>query len=140
MKKKIISVISVALVAVVLVAALVACGPASNPDKALSALKDNGYTAAKDDTVVPAALTLLGVKGIDCVVSGTNVSDESVESVTIVYFTSSDAANEAWSTVRKYATEKNSSDNKGDPDTDFVINKSGKMIYYGTSAGVKAAR
>ena len=137
MKKKIISVISVALVAVVLVAALVACGPASNPDKALSALKDNGYTAAKDDTVVPAALTL---KGIDCVVSGTNVSDESVESVTIVYFTSSDAANEAWSTVRKYATEKNSSDNKGDPDTDFVINKSGKMIYYGTSAGVKAAR
>ena len=140
MKKKIISVISVALVAVVLVAALVACGPASNPDKALSALKDNGYTAAKDDTVVPAVLRGLGVKDIDCVVSGTNVSDESVESVTIVYFTSSDAANAAWSDVREYATKKNSSENNGDPDTDFVINKSGKMIYYGTSAGVKAAR
>lgn len=139
MKKKIFAVISVVLVAVVLVAALVACGPASDPEKALSALKDNGYKAAKDSTVVPTALALLGVKGIDCVVSGTSVNDESVETVTIVYFINSDAATDAWSKVKEYAEKQDKSD-KEKKESDFVVKKSGKMIYYGTSAGVKAAR
>ena len=133
--KKAFRILALSLVLVTLVAALASCGgPAKDPDDALAALKDNDYVAAEDKLIIPGALKLLGVDGIDSVVSGTATIDDKVEHVTIIYFEDKEAANEAWEKVEKYAT-----DNKKD-DSDWIVKKSGAMIYYGTSAGIKAAK
>ncbi len=135
--KKCAKIIALSLVAVLALAVLVACAPNSDPDKAVKALEKNGYTAAKDETIIPAALRLLGVKDIDCVISGTKTEDDKTETVTVIYFGSADAAKDAWDEVQKYAEDKKDDDEK---DSDWVCKQSGAMIYYGTKAGVKAAR
>lgn len=137
--KKFAKIAALALVVVMSLAMLVACAPNSNPDKALEALKKNGYTAAKDANVVPAALTLVGVKGVDTVISGTKSSgegdDAKVDHVTVIYFASADQAKTAWDKVKSYAEK-----DKDSKDSDWTITQSGKMIYYGTKAGIAAAR
>ena len=137
--KKFAKIAAIALVVVMSLAMLVACAPNSNPDKALEALKKNGYTAAKDANVVPAALTLVGVKGVDTVISGTKSSgegdDAKVDHVTVIYFASADQAKAAWDKVKSYAEKEEDS-----KDSDWTITQSGKMIYYGTKAGIAAAR
>ncbi len=137
--KKFAKIAALALVVVMSLAMLVACAPNSNPDKALEALKKNGYTAAKDANVVPAALTLVGVKGVDTVISGTKSSgegdDAKVDHVTVIYFASADQAKAAWDKVKSYAEKEEDS-----KDSDWTITQSGKMIYYGTKAGIAAAR
>lgn len=125
--KKFAKIMALMLVVAMGVAMLVACAPASNPEKALSALKENGYSAA---------LMVLGVKGVDCVVSGSNGTEGKEGHVTIVYFTSKDAADSAWESVQKYAK----SEDKESKDSDWEIKKSGKMIYWGDSNGIKSAR
>ena len=136
--KKFAKITAVALVVVMALAVLVACGPNSNPDKALESLKKNEYTAAKDTLLVPAALKLLGVNGIDTVISGTkSVKDgdkTKLESVTVIYFTDAKAAKDAWAKVEEYANKENK-----DKDPDWTVKQSGAMIYYGTKAGIKAA-
>ena len=136
--KKFAKITAVALVVVMVLAVLVACGPASDPQKAIDALKKHEYAAAKDSLVVPFALKALGVEGIDTVVSGTkSVKDgdkTKLETVTIVYFTDAKAAKEAWSKVEGYANQENK-----DKDSDWTVKQSGAMIYYGTSAAIKAA-
>ena len=82
--KKFAKIMALMLVVAMGVAMLVACAPASNPEKALSALKENGYSAAKDTRIIPAALMVLGVKGVDCVVSGSNGTEGKEGHVTIV--------------------------------------------------------
>ena len=134
--KKFAKITAVVLVAVLALAALVACGPASDPDKAVAALKKHEYAAAKD-TIIAGALKLVGVN-TEAVVKGTKTvkdGDKSkLETVTIVYFTDSAAAKNAWSKVEEYA--KKDKDN----DSDWTIKQSGAMIYWGTSAAIKAAR
>ena len=136
--KKFTKTMAVALVAVLALAALVACAPASDPDKAVAALKKHEYTAAKDSVLIPGALKLVGVKDIEVVVTGSktvkNDDGSKVESVTIVYFASSAAAKDAWSKVEEYAKK----DNK-DNSSDWTVKQSGAMIYWGTSAAIKAA-
>lgn len=127
--KKFAKIMALMLVVAMGVAMLVACAPASDPEKALSALKKNGYTAGKVNAII-------GVKGIDCVVSGSNGTEGKEGHVTIVYFTSKDAADSAWESVQKYAKEKDSESK----DSDWKIKKSGKMIYWGDSNGIKSAR
>lgn len=134
--KKFAKITALVLVLAMGVAMLVACAPASDPDKALSALKDNGYTAAKDTRILPATLLVLGVNGVDCVVSGTNGTEGKEGHVTIVYFTSKDAANSAWDSIKSYAED----NDKESKDSDWEIKKSGKMIYWGDSNGIKSAR
>lgn len=137
--KKFAKIAALALVVVMSLAMLVACAPNSNPDKAIEALKKNGYTAAKDANVVPAALTLVGVKGVDTVISGTKSSgegdDAKVDHVTVIYFASADQAKTAWDKVKSYAEK-----DKDSKESDWTITQSGKMIYYGTKAGIAAAR
>ncbi len=141
--KKSIKILSVMLLAALALSLLVACTPVPNADssKALENLKDNGYTAAQDTTIVPTALRLLGVNGISSVIKGsktvTTDDGNKYETVTIVYFTSNDAAKTAWETVKEYAEDKN--DDK-DEDSDWIVNISGSMIYYGTTAAIKAAK
>ena len=138
--KKFAKIAALVMVAVMSLALLVACAPNGDPDKAAAALKKNEYTGGKDSTVIPAALTLLGVKGVDCAVSGSKIVEDKDgnkkgESVTIVYFVNADSANSAWDKVKGYAEDKKDKD-----ESDWTIEKSGKMIYWGTKAGIKAAR
>lgn len=136
--KKFAKIMAVALVVVMTMALLVACGPASDPDKALAALKKHEYTAAKDALVVPIALKALGVKGVETVISGSkSVKDgdkTKVETVTVIYFTDAKAAKDAWSKVQEFANGENK-----DKDSDWTVKQSGAMIYYGTKAGINAA-
>ena len=134
--KKTLRLIALALVFVMSVAMLASCGaPNKDPDDAIAALEDNGYKAAKDNVIVPIALRALGVDGVKTVISGSAVIDEKFQTVTVIYFESKDDANDAWEKVQKYAD-----DEKDDKAEDWVCKKSGAMIYYGTSAGIKAAK
>ncbi len=128
--------IALSLVLVMSVLVLASCGgPNSDPDKALAALKENGYTAAESDTIAVAALTLAGIKNVQSVVSGSAKIDDKFETVTILYFADSDAADAVWEKAQEYAE-----DEKDDAeDSDWVCEKSGAMIYFGTKAAVKAA-
>ena len=136
--KKFTKVLAVMLVCVFALFAFAACAPNNDPDKALASLKEAGYTAAKDTQVVPGILAIAGVKGIDVVISGTKVEkledgSSKTQHVTVIYFLSADAANTAWDDVKEYAEDKK------EDESDFTVAKFGKMIYFGTSAGIKAA-
>ncbi|MBO5313437.1 MAG: hypothetical protein J6B29_05665 [Clostridia bacterium] len=136
--KKVLSIVCLLALTVCCLFTLVSCGgPNSDPDKALEALKENGVTwAGKDETIIPGALRFLGVKNINCVVTGTGEIEEEYAHITIIYFDSADDADEYWDEVEDYAEEKK--DDKAE-DSEWVCEKSGKMIYYGTKNAVKAA-
>ena len=137
--KKFAKVMAVVLVGVMALALLVACGPASDPDKAIASLEKNGYTAGKDSVIIPIALAGLKVKGVETVISGSKTvkdGDKSkLETVTVVYFTDSKAAKDAWEKVKGYAEDQKDKDS-----SDWTVKQSGAMIYWGTSAAIKAAR
>lgn len=137
MKKTLTRIVALALIAVMACLTLASCGgPAADPDKALEALKDNDYTAEKaDDALSTGALALLGIKGVECIVSGVN---EDGENITIFYFEDADDAKEAWDGFEDILEE--FADEEEMEDSDWVCKKSGKMIYYGTKAGAKAAK
>lgn len=137
MKKSIIKVLALVLVVVMSCTLLVACAPAKDPADAKAALEKNGYTATKIDNEGLAAIgfaifTAAGIEDLKSVVSGTN---DDGEHVTIFYFEDADAANDEWEDVQKYADGE-----KDDEESDWVLKKSGNMIYFGTKAGVKAAK
>ena len=142
MKKTITKVLALTLVAVMMCAILVSCdAPNADPEKALAALKDNGYTAEKIDNeglgaLAIAALSAAGISDVECVVSGTAKIDDKLEHVTIIYFEDADAAKAEWEDVQKYID----SSKKDGEESEWVIEKSGNMIYYGTKNGVKAAK
>ena len=139
--KKFIRILALSLVAVMLCASLASCGaPAKDAAKAEKALEDEGYTVVKDDKLTPVAFKALGYD-LDCVVSGTKIVEDkdgnkSVEHVSIYYVADKENAEKALEKVKEYA-----SDDKEDDDSDWVdATRSGSMVYYGTKAGVKAAR
>ena len=127
--KKFAKITAVALVAVMVLAALVACGPAADPDKAVSALKSNDYVAGK--------VTTGGYSGMVAMVTGTKgLLTGNLQTITIYYFESTSAANDAWEKI-KSDSDKDKEKNK---DSDWVCKKSGKVIYFGTKQAVKDAR
>ncbi len=129
--KKTFRILALAMVAVMLTLVLASCGaPSSDPAKAKEALEENGYNATKldaDGNILEAGiislLKLAGVDDIDCVVTG----DKGAEKVVIIYFEDKDAAEAEFEDVQEYAG-------------DMECKKSGNMIYYGTEAGIKAAK
>ena len=137
--KKSIKVLAVVLTFVMLALTLTSCAPKSDPDKAVNALKKKEYVAAQDTAIVPAAIKLLTGKNVDSFVSGTKTVEDkdgnkTTETVGIVYFATKKDANEAWEKMKDYANDQNK-----DKSSDWQIKKSGKMIYWGTSAAIKAA-
>ncbi len=132
--KKLLKIFAVLMLAVLTLTALVACAPNSDPAEAKAALKKNGYSVIE--------LPTLGFGDVDVVISGTKVvegtdgEDDKIEHITIYYYESDGAADLAWDDIKAKSDEEKE-DNKSE---DWVIKKSGNMIYYGTSAGVKAAR
>ena len=138
--KKFAKFMAVALVAVMALALLVSCGPASDPDKALAALKGNGYTAAAkltDAISLTAAEAIVSANrgDITSIVKATKTDDNNaLQTVTIWYFKDAAAAKNALEKAEEYADAQ-----KGDSTT-WVFGHSGAMIYWGTSDAVKAAR
>lgn len=124
MKKNLSIIALIALVAVCCVA-LMACLP-SDPKDARKNLEDEDYVVA-NELAIKTGLTLAGIKSIADVVVATKDEDY----VVLVYFESKDAAKEAYAQIEEYA--------KGD-DEDAVIKQSGKIVYFGTEAGIKAAK
>ena len=126
--KKIIKILAFALTFVMLALALTACAPKKDHDKAAQALKDKEYF-----TTNTLGLTC------DYIVTGTKtVKDKDgnvkIEHVTIRYYKDSKTANEDWKNYKE-ATDDQNKDNQ----SDWVVKKSGKMIYFGTKAAIKAA-
>lgn len=133
MKKTFIKIMALTLVAVMACTMLVSCGgPNADPDKAVEALKDNDYVVEKLDGKISLAVVSAFAGDVEAVVLG--VSEDGKEAVTIFYYEDSKAANEAWDDVKKEMEKEN------DDETKLVIKKSGKMIYAGTEAAIKAAK
>ncbi len=136
--KKTFRLVAVALVAVMLCLALASCGgPNADPEKAVEGLKDAGLVAAEDKLIVPTALKLAGVKGIDTVVGGAGKIDDEYAVITVIYFDEAEDAKNAMEAVEKYADDNKSKDAK---DSEWEFKQSGKMIWYGTKNAVKAAK
>lgn len=136
--KKTLRIFAVAIVTIILALTLVSCGgPNADPDKALEALKENGVEwVVKDTTIIPGLLKIAGVSGVDTVLSGTDKIDGEYAHITVVYFKESDDAKEAFEKIEDLAD-----DDKGDAeDSEWVFERSGKMIYWGTKNAVKAAK
>ncbi len=132
--KKTIKLIALALVLTLSVFTLASCFfPNSDPEKAIASLKENDYKAAHDDLVIPFALKVLGVDGINDVITGSKIVDDKLQHVTVIYFEDADAAKAAWEDVKEYAEK-----DKDEEDSDWKIGKFGKMIWYGTADAIKA--
>ena len=137
--KKVLSIVCLLALTIACLFTMVSCGaPNSDPDKALAALKENGINwAGKDTVAIPLTLKLAGIENVDCVVSGTGKIEDKYAHVTIIYFTDSDSAKNAWEKVEERA---NAAKDDADEDSEWVCDKSGKMIYYGTKNAIDAAK
>lgn len=128
--KRMIRMLALVLVLALSVCTLASCAPAGDPDKAVAALKENGYTAVKADA---------SYAGCVAFVSGTKIETTSngvtVDTANIYYFESAKAANDVWEELSSKAEN-----DKKDDESGWVLKKSGKMIYWGTKAGIAAAR
>lgn len=137
--KKFTKVLALVLVTVFAALAMVACAPNSNPEKAEKALKEEGYVAVRlTGALLSATELVLGCSHGDIVaiVSGTKKNEDKIDTVQIIYFKDSSAAKSAWDKAKVYLEDKT----KEDTESDVTIEKSGKMIYGGTKAGIKAAQ
>ena len=147
MKKRIMIITSVVALALVCALLFAACAPAADPDTAKKNLKDDGYSATVydgDSLIVGGALSLFGLNNVNKVLIGSKYADDSFEFLTVLYFDSSKDANEAVDKVKEYAKDKEKQEEKGqkkdEGSVEWVFGKSGKMIWFGTKAAVKAAR
>lgn len=135
--KKFTKILALCLVTVFTSLALVACAPNSNPEKAEANLKDKGYATTRLTDAVTLTVTelLLGcTRGdIEAIVSGTKIGEDKTDTITVIYFKDASSASAVWKKAQSEYSKKDSED-----DSDWVVEKSGKMIYYGTKDGVKA--
>ncbi len=140
MMKNAIRILCLALVALMLVPALVACAPAKDPAKAEAALKEAGYTTTNDTKLAPAAYKLAELN-LDAKVTGTKITKDDegntvIEHVSIYYFADSENAKKAMEKVEKDADEE-----KKEEESNWVsATRSGKIVYYGTKQAIKDAK
>ena len=117
--------ISSLLVFVLALVALAGCMP-KDPEKAKAKLEKAGYSVTVDGTISPKVLNAIdGINGAKSVVS----ASKDDEHVSAVYFESAKLAKESYKAMKEQAA------NNGEK-TEAKL--SGKWIYYGTEAGVKA--
>ena len=134
--KKFAKVMAVALVAVLALAALVACGPASKPEKAAAALKKNGYAVesviGSESTLKQVALDATakaaGLEAGDII--ATVMATNGDEGIAITYFKSASVAKAYWNANKDKIVEREG----------WVSKLSGSMVYTGTEQAVKDAR
>lgn len=138
MKKKLGVILGVALVAVMLVAILAGCVP-SDPAKAKSNLEGDGYNVAKVDGVLAqfavspmSIIAEVDLDKVESVVTGSKGTDN----VVIIYFKDSSSANDYYNKFEP-AVKKMAEETKAE---DYAFGKSGSVVYFGTTAAVKAAK
>ena len=129
--KKLFKITSLALVMLMLIASLVACGgPAKEPADAKAALEANNYTVAlSEGKALEAIASMMGIDDLDAKIVATS-KDDLDDYITIYYFEDADDAEAAWAKIQEEADNKDAE----------VVKKSGAMIYYGSEAAVKAAK
>ena len=138
-------ILALCMVAVLMVGVLAACAPNKDPKKAAQKLKDADYTVTSvtkgstvDDLAIAAAELVLG-EGIEAIVTGYKaVKDEDDEMIAIYYFDTSDHAKDAFEKVKK-EIEEDEKEDKSENKKEVVVKRSGKMVYGGTKAAIKAA-
>ena len=126
--KSLIKVLALSLVMVMMISMFASCfgGPNSDPDKAEEALEEAGYLVTN---------TTLGydLEGLDTVVTGYKMNSlTDGDAIVILYFEDSKSAKEAWDELKDALDEED--------EDDYVVKKSGKMIYAGTKQAVKDAK
>ncbi len=134
MKKTIVKVLALALVAVMMCAVLVSCSaPNADPSKANDALKDAGYSVIYNDGSVGIGGISISTlpEGVEASIIATKGDDNYI---VITYYKEASDANDAWEEAEKEAEELK------EKYEDIVCKKSGKMIYLGTKEAVKAAQ
>ncbi len=130
MKKSIIKVLALALVAIMMCAILVSCdAPNADPEKAKEALEDAGYAVILNQGggFISGALLPDGVEA-------TLVAYKDGEYLAVSYYEDTEALNEAWEEAQDDAKELE------EEYEDIVCKKSGKMIFIGTKQAVKDAK
>ena len=138
--KKAIKLIALSLVLVMAVLALASCAaPNADPDKAKAALEDNGYSVQKlSGKISTAAISAIIGEEVDCVLTAQKVDKEAetFDALCVLYFEEAGDADDAWEKAQDYAEDAKEDDVE---DSDWVVEKSGKMIWFGTKNAVKAA-
>lgn len=140
--KKIISLALVCLLLVGTMLSLASCGagaPNSDPDKALAALKAKDYEAEKLD-----GIAMLAFKDAKCVIMGVKESEEEdklVDGIYIIYYKSADDAKDHWDDIQDFFDKMmDEADEEEVNESDWIINQSGAMIYFGTKTAVADAK
>ncbi len=123
--KKTLSIVAVLALVAVLAVALVACVP-SDPDKAVANLEEADYVVEKIDSKLGLALA---PEGCTAIVAGTNLEDV----ITIYYFEDAASAKDFYAELKENYDKADEADKEG-----TKIGKSGKLVYAGTDAAVKA--
>ncbi len=121
--KNVIRVTAMALLFVMCACLFVSCVPATDPEKAVAALKDADYTAA--NTKIGSIGALLVPDGVENVVTGAKKDS----AVTIYYFDESKNAKAYW--------DEKKDDLKEDYESAGIF---GKVVYFGDKDAVNAAR
>ena len=128
--KRALSIIAVLALVAVMVVALVACIP-SDYEKAASNLKEAGYTTtvarATDGFGVQYSLEATYGDGCIASVGGARISENDGGMITLVYFDSADHAKAYWDTIKDKEL-----------DEGWKAARSGKVVYVGTEAAIKA--
>ena len=138
MKKTFAKILAFSLVAIMMCSALVACslfGPNSDPEKAKEALEDADYEVLYASNAVEAVFLGGWYDGCEAAIA----AGKDDEAIWIWYFEDKDDAADAWEKGLKDYAEEIEEEAK-EEDVDVVVKKSGKMIYIGTKAAVKAAK
>lgn len=129
MKKTLTIVAVIALVSVICLA-LVACVPQSY-DKVTAKLDKNEYKWEKSTLTVTALNLVFSVGGVDSEIDEVVVANKGTDFVTVILFDEKEDAKNAFSLVEDYAKEHNKEEG-------LQVKMNGKVIYYGTAAGVAA--
>ena len=125
-------IVALLLLTVMCVGLLISCAPASDPDKAKEALKENGYTAIKYETAsLKGLLTMVGIESDDHLETAVYAQKDD-SAVCILYFDSTKAAREFWKENKDTLTD--------DLEKDEVAAQTGNIVYFGNKDAVKAAR
>ena len=134
--KKFAKITAVVLVAIMALAVLVACGPASNPKKAAKALEDKKYVVSAVIGADSSAKQLVldgiakgaGLEAGDIIATVTATNGD--EGISITYFKNASAAKTFWDKNKDSIEKKDG----------WVTKRSGSIIYTGTEQAVKDAR
>ncbi|MBQ4587402.1 MAG: hypothetical protein IKC33_01120 [Clostridia bacterium] len=134
--KKSIKVLAMLLVVLTLSFA-VACAPNADPEKAKASLEENGYAVLLATDAISLGVKELGfgLEHGDLVATLTAVNEDG-EAITILYFAKSGKAKDFYKDNKDNLKKLTETD---DSEKEVVAKQSGKMIYVGTKAAIKAA-